>query len=185
MVSLPVNVFAYLLRFHAEPGPMRARCRCTHKEMNVDLITSFDLFNPTRYAIWGLGTGRRGNKEWWAGWPRLTDNQFMTIPEVLLGLPPHGDLKLTPTGPAAHHYCLAPIEVIHWWESPVIATEGETCFRILWNNEKLLTVDLKSIWQGNSTQNRNTPERPRDRSTLLTAVSVIAFIFHSWPCACI
>lgn len=44
MISHPVNMFARcLLRFHAEPGPMGARHRCAHKEMNVDSITSFDL----------------------------------------------------------------------------------------------------------------------------------------------
>lgn len=42
--------------------------------------------------------------------------------------------------------------------------EGEMCFRKPWNNEKLFTMDLKSIWWGNSTQNRNIPGRPRDRS---------------------
>lgn len=36
--------------------------------------------------------------------------------------------------------------------------EGETCFRKLWNNKKLLTIDLKSIWWGNRTQNRNIPQ---------------------------
>lgn len=44
MISHPVNMFAErLLRFQAEPGPVSARHRCTHKEMNVDSITSFDL----------------------------------------------------------------------------------------------------------------------------------------------
>lgn len=44
MISHPVNMFAKrLLGFNAEPVPVNARYRCTHKEMNVDMMSSFGL----------------------------------------------------------------------------------------------------------------------------------------------
>lgn len=60
---------------------MGARHKCTYKEMNVDLITSFDLWQPHSLCHcggWALEEEETKSSEL-AG-QGYTDNQFMTIP---------------------------------------------------------------------------------------------------------
>lgn len=55
MISHSGNMCAECPTFHAEPGSRGARHRYTHKEMNVDLITSFGLRQPCQHGDRALG----------------------------------------------------------------------------------------------------------------------------------
>lgn len=186
MIRYLVNIRTEnLLRLNAEPSPTDVRHRCTHKEMNVDSITLFDLWQP--HLLCHFGDWRLEEEETKSGEladPGHTDNQFMTMSRSFCGSP-HSSLELTPGWPTSLSLLLG----LHTSDSLMKVargsywiSEGETCFWKLWNNEKLLTIDLKSIWCGNSTQNRNIPKRPRDRCTFVIAVSVTALIFQPWLC---
>lgn len=50
MISHSGSMCAECLKFHAETGSRGARHRYTHKEMNVDLITSFGLQQPCHHG---------------------------------------------------------------------------------------------------------------------------------------
>lgn len=114
-----------------------------------------------------IKTGHKGKVVYWLTQVMLTTSSWPCL-EASMSLP-RAVWSWSLLSLVVHPCNLAPIQVTHRWKLPVVTTAyvRETYSKKLWNNGKLLTTELKSIWWEKELLRIELPQEAKGQSYLV------------------